>query len=130
MTMSAPSKRTSLVCVIALAMAGVLSVQLVSPLQAVAGGRDVQKPLEDYEETVEQAIDRGLEFLASQQLPNGSFRGQMQGVTAVVSLSIMAFLARGWVLRFCCTCWFRSPSPLIWMISSRILPASILWRFR
>ncbi len=96
MIMSAATKRISLACLIALTIGSVVCVHLVSPGHVVAGGKDIEKTLEDYEETVEQAMDRGLEFLASQQLADGSFRGQMQGVTAVVSLSVMAFLAKGY----------------------------------
>jgi hypothetical protein len=44
---------------------------------------------------VEQAVDRGLEWLARNQRPDGSFVQGGGSTTAVPSLAIMAFLARG-----------------------------------
>src|SRR5947207_11905975 len=44
---------------------------------------------------VEQAVDRGLDWLAHNQKPDGSFPQGGGSTTAVPSLAVMAFLARG-----------------------------------
>jgi len=44
---------------------------------------------------VENAVDKGLAWLASRQAANGSFPTLPQGQPAVTSLAIMAFLSRG-----------------------------------
>ena len=44
---------------------------------------------------VEQAVDRGLAWMASQQAADGSFQTLPSGQPAITSLAIMAFLSRG-----------------------------------
>ena len=44
---------------------------------------------------VDGAVDRGLEFLATQQGPNGDFRSLDAGQPGVTSLCVLAFLSRG-----------------------------------
>lgn len=46
---------------------------------------------------VERSIDRGLEWLASQQADDGSFPTNQVGQPAVTSLAVMAFLSRGYL---------------------------------
>jgi len=48
-------------------------------------------------ERVDEAVDRGLRFLASHQAANGAFPGLYGRSTAVVSLGGMAFLAKGYM---------------------------------
>lgn len=48
-----------------------------------------------YDKAVDQSVDRALEFLAQNQLADGSFRSNLKGNTGVTSLCIMAFLAKG-----------------------------------
>ncbi len=45
---------------------------------------------------VDEAIDRALAYLAKHQVKDGSFPSGMPGNTAVASLSVMAFLAKGY----------------------------------
>jgi hypothetical protein len=45
--------------------------------------------------SVDDTVDRGLAWLASQQLPDGSFPSADSGQPAVTSLAAMAFLSRG-----------------------------------
>lgn len=46
---------------------------------------------------LDQSVDRGLEYLATQQDPDGSFRTLQAGQPAITSLCVMAFLSRGHV---------------------------------
>lgn len=63
---------------------------------APAGRADTAKGEDDkYRKAIDAAVDAGLEFLAKSQLADGSFTGQPR-CNAVTSLSIMAFLARGY----------------------------------
>ncbi|MBX3439580.1 MAG: terpene cyclase/mutase family protein [Planctomycetaceae bacterium] len=62
---------------------------------AQRGSRDILSPAEW--EQLDQSIDRGLSFLATQQLDDGSFTTLPAGQPAVTSLCVMAFLSRGHV---------------------------------
>ena len=44
---------------------------------------------------IDDGVDRGLAWLASQQLPDGSFPTYDTGQPAITSLAVMAFLSRG-----------------------------------
>lgn len=59
---------------------------------------DEESPaLAKFHKPVDEAIDRGLEFLAKQQESDGSFRsGHMRRSTAIAGLAVMAFLAKGY----------------------------------
>ena len=71
----------------------------VSTAVAVAQPGDeasVEEVLTEQEwEHVNRSVDRALEWLISQQHPNGSFPTQRTGQPAVTSLCLMAFLAQG-----------------------------------
>ncbi|MFO1093803.1 MAG: prenyltransferase/squalene oxidase repeat-containing protein [Planctomycetaceae bacterium] len=46
---------------------------------------------------LDQAVDRGLKYLASEQQPDGAFKTLAAGQPAITSLGVMAFLSRGHV---------------------------------
>ena len=72
------------------ALAVVLSIALSSSPAAA----DMASPeLDKYEQPVDEAIERALLYLAQQQQKDGSFKG---GNTAITSLAVMAFLAKGY----------------------------------
>lgn len=49
-----------------------------------------------FREKVDKAVDKALAFLAKQQEKDGSFRSNMSRNSAITSLAVMAFLARGY----------------------------------
>lgn len=49
-----------------------------------------------FQKAFDAANDRALEYLAKAQLPNGSWPSDMRDNTAIASLCVMAFLARGY----------------------------------
>ena len=49
-----------------------------------------------YQKSFDDSIDKALSFLAKSQLPDGSFPGGMPNNTAITSLCVMSFLARGY----------------------------------
>ncbi len=61
------------------------------PAQPAALQKDAQ-----YQKSFDAAIDKALAFLAKSQMPDGSFPGGMPKNTAITSLCMMAFLARGY----------------------------------
>ncbi len=65
----------------------VAKVAAPTPLAAVLSPEKWQQ--------VEQAVDRALSWMASQQAADGSFPTLPSGQPAVTSLSVMAFLSRG-----------------------------------
>ncbi len=75
---------------IALVLAGIL---FFAPLARA----DEESPaLARFREPVDKAIDRALEYLAKHQLSDGSFHSHsMRRSTAIASLAVMAFLAKG-----------------------------------
>ena len=54
------------------------------------------KSLDEYGDDAEKAINSGLDYLAAHQTDNGSFDGGAKDNTAITSLCIMAFLAKGY----------------------------------
>lgn len=73
----------------------VILAMLVAPLAALRAD-DAPTALTQTEDRVDKALDKALAFLAGQQQANGSFSAQaVPNSTAIASLSIMAFLAKG-----------------------------------
>ena len=69
---------------------------MLSAFSLPAGADVASKVLAKYEQPVDKAIDRALVYLAGKQLKDGSFYSpKMVGNSAVSSLSVMAFLAKG-----------------------------------
>jgi hypothetical protein len=78
-----------LLCILALAAAVILA-------PSVARADEVDPELEKYSKRIDVSLDKALKFLADQQLDDGSFPGEVKGSTAVTSLAVMAFLAKGY----------------------------------
>lgn len=82
------SRTTKLLCCLLLfAMPG--STSTVRADQAAAG-------LSRFEAPVDEAVDRALDYLRSQQFEDGSFPSRMTRNAGITSLCIMAFLAHGY----------------------------------
>lgn len=65
-------------------------------LVAGRGSADTaSQDLSAYHDRLDGAIDKALEYLASRQKKDGSFEGKMRNNVGVVSLAVMAFLAKG-----------------------------------
>lgn len=81
------------------AAAAVAGLLLAAPGGVPFAARaDEESPaLEKFKEPVDKSIDRALAFLAKSQLRNGSFASSMPRNTAISSLCVMAFLAKGHV---------------------------------
>jgi prenyltransferase beta subunit len=74
-----------------------LAVALAAALGR-ARADEVSEALAKYQKPVDEAIDRALEYLAGEQLSDGSFPARsMRRNTAIASLAVMAFLAKGHV---------------------------------
>src|SRR5205085_9626387 len=73
---------------------GVLAPLPVAPIARIAAAAD-DEPVPAH---VRESIDKALVFLAKNQKPDGTFeQGPSAGTTAVPSLCVLAFLARGHV---------------------------------
>ncbi len=72
--------------------AGVL---LVLAVTSGAGGAEGTAPAAPTDEVLDKAVDRGLEYLAKAQAPDGSFPTGWGKNTGITSLCLMAFLAKG-----------------------------------
>jgi len=73
-----------------------LAAGLVMVRSGPARADEASQSLSKYDKRVDAAIDRALAFLAKKQMKDGSFYSQgLPGNTAVTSLSVMAFLAKG-----------------------------------
>ncbi|NOY81069.1 MAG: prenyltransferase [Kiritimatiellaeota bacterium] len=71
---------------------------LIVGLLEIAPNTRADRPaagLSRFEAPVDAAVNQALEYLASQQLEDGSFPAHMSRNTAIASLCVMAFLARG-----------------------------------
>jgi len=79
-----------------LCAAAATCVLLAPPSQRRTLGDKAAAELAQYEKPVDAAIDRALAFLAKNQKPDGSFSGPGGNGTAVPSLCVMAFLAKGY----------------------------------
>jgi hypothetical protein len=63
---------------------------------AAASASPVENPLTPLQQKqAEQAVDKALAWLASQQQPDGSFPSIRQGLPGVTGLCVLAFLSRG-----------------------------------
>lgn len=69
---------------------------LVFLVPAGAWADTAEPELAKYDKPVDQSIDKALAYLAASQLKDGSFPGDMPQNTAVASLCVMAFLAKGY----------------------------------
>jgi hypothetical protein len=74
---------------------GVLLLSHPAPLP-VARGDEATEALAEYRKPLDESIQRGLKYLATQQEKDGSFASPMKGNTGVSSLCVMAFLAAGY----------------------------------
>ncbi len=86
-----------------------LLAMLVACLGCLARADEESPRLAAYHERVDQAVNRGLVFLASQQVTpaqadqtkqpylTGSFRGWEVGNTGITSLGVLAFLSNGYM---------------------------------
>ena len=74
-----------------------MAIVVLVGLPAVSLRADETSPaLAQFDDPVDKSLDKALAFLAKQQQPNGSFSpAQIPDSTAIASLSIMAFLAKG-----------------------------------
>jgi hypothetical protein len=69
---------------------------LVAALPPYAPADEATPALAKYDQPVDAAIDKALEYLAAQQQADGSFgQGGVKRSAAVTSLGVMAFLAKG-----------------------------------
>jgi prenyltransferase beta subunit len=89
-----PSDRRCARAGLAAALCAVVAVGLASPRAAFAD--EASPVLVKYKADIEKSIDRALAFLAKSQLKDGSFQSGMRRNTAVTSLCVMAFLAKGY----------------------------------
>jgi prenyltransferase beta subunit len=69
---------------------GIMSAPLITNADT-ATGEDLK-----FQKAFDAANDRALAYLAKVQLPDGSWPGNMKENTAIASLCVMAFLARGY----------------------------------
>ncbi len=79
--------------------AGAVIVAMIFALAAIppSGRADTaEDALDKYREPVDKAIDKALAFLAKNQNKEGVFRSGLGNNTAVTSLAVMAFLAKGY----------------------------------
>lgn len=53
--------------------------------------------VDEYKDKVDRAVEKGLAFLASKQLPDGRFEGQHGDTAALPALVGMAFLSKGYL---------------------------------
>jgi hypothetical protein len=94
MTMITPNwRRGSLVAL----AAGVLLA--CGPVRPVRAEQPVAIPGVPDAAALDAALERGLKYLATTQLPDGSYEGGLGRTTAIVGLSGMAFLAKGYTPR-------------------------------
>jgi len=72
-----------------------LATVLLLPGISFQANAQLEEP--DLRDRVDRAIERGLEFLMTQQQDDGSYKGPQGNTTAVPALAGMAFLAKGYV---------------------------------
>ena len=86
------SRRTSIAT---LSLALTLAALAAMPAGPALRGDEQADALAKYRQPVDAAIDAALAYLAKAQLADGAFPGGMPKSTAVTSLAVMAFLAKG-----------------------------------
>jgi prenyltransferase beta subunit len=69
---------------------------MLAPPPAPACADETSQALDKYRQPVDASIDRALAYLAKLQEKDGTFRSAMPQNTAVTSLCVMAFLAKGY----------------------------------
>ena len=75
----------------------ILAAALLALLAGAARADEETAALSKYRKPVDEAIDRALDYLAKQQDKDGSFSSRsMRRNTAIASLAVMAFLAKGY----------------------------------
>jgi hypothetical protein len=83
---------------VGLARTAIIAAALLAALAAwpsPARADEATPALEQYKEKLDASLDRALAYLAAHQEKDGSFRSDMPQNTAVASLCVMAFLAKG-----------------------------------
>lgn len=83
-------------CGLVAAVTAVLATGSFAPVRPLRAEEEPPDPLDKYHDRIDESIDRGLEYLAGKQNKDGSFECPMHGNTAVTSLCVMAFLAKGY----------------------------------
>ena len=79
---------------LALLLVAALLAGLAAPLPGRAD--EISEALAKYQKPVDEAIDRALKYLADGMQKDGSYSGSMRRNTAITSLAVMAFLAKGY----------------------------------
>lgn len=79
-------------CVVLVTIAGLAVV----PSACGAGAAEERPSLSEYEEAADEAIARGLAYLAEAQQEDGAFPSGWGKNTGITSLCVMAFLAKGY----------------------------------
>ena len=84
-------------CALCLGVAGLSSAQLETKTQPTPEPAPIDNDLLDAEarKKIDQSVERGLAWLATQQQADGSFLSIESGQPAVTSFVLMAFLANG-----------------------------------
>ena len=73
-----------------------LTAALLAAFAAVGVRADeADEELQKYNQPLDEAIDRALEYLAANQLKDGSFKTGMRGNAGITALCVMAFLSKG-----------------------------------
>ncbi len=94
-------RRAALSWLLAVACAALLTVVAAAccASRSATAAAEAEKPAaspEEYAPQADEAVDAGLEYLAAHQLADGSFDGGAKDNTAIASLCLMAFLAKGY----------------------------------
>ena len=80
----------------AMVPAAMIAMAVLAGLAPIARADKASPVLTKYQQKLDRSLDRALAYLAKNQQPNGSFKSGMSKNTAVTSLGVMAFLAKGY----------------------------------
>ena len=80
-----------------LVLPGIMAVGLCLAAVSRCGADEASAVLAQHQASVDDAVERGLQYLARNQVRGGSFASGMSGNTGIASLCAMAFLAQGHV---------------------------------